>query len=86
MADKQKKRKIVSETIRYECPVCKEKYASIKKAEKAKQYARMYHKGQFRRSSELPCYDCIEFYIPMAEELCLSIAEDIKEHILKLEV
>ena len=34
MADKQKIRKIVSETIRYECPVCKEKYASMKEAEK----------------------------------------------------
>ena len=34
MADNQKISKIVSETTRYECPVCKEKYASRKEAEK----------------------------------------------------
>ncbi|MEA3514384.1 MAG: hypothetical protein U9R34_02830 [Nanoarchaeota archaeon] len=34
MVDKQKIRKIVSETIGYECPVCKEKYASIEEAKK----------------------------------------------------
>lgn len=34
MADRQNIRKIVSETTRYECPVCKEKYKSMGEAEK----------------------------------------------------